>query len=192
MIIIGLAGPSCSGKTSLAYLLARHFRTEHLSCDEFYIKGGEKIYIDYKGERVRTFERPALYDGARLARVLHELQDSGVAIYTVLNLDTNQQEQRTTIAKDVMIVEGFLLYQYPELRRTITHKFFVDINEDEIIRRRTARDSHHKSNDAFLKVGIDEYRQYGWPQREFEDVYVLDGRKSLEELKDKVLEIVGK
>ena len=187
MKVIGICGPHTSGKTALAYALAKHLKCDYLSLDEFFIKGKDNVYVNYKDEVVRTFERPELYDGERLARVINEIDTADTATFNIIGFHSNEEEQVTMHGKDFLVVEGFLLYQYPELRALIDHKFYVELSENEILRRRAHAHNHSDARDIFLKHGLDEYRQYGEPQKNMEDVYVLDGTKSLEEMKQHVL-----
>jgi uridine kinase len=181
MIIIGIAGPSSSGKSSIAKLLAKQLDATILCLDEFYKKGYPDIYINHEGQSIRTFERPEMYDGERMAQVIIELEEKGEVFFQGIPQGKKEYELFHIIKKDFLIVEGFLIYLYPSLLKLINHKYFIDIDEDEIMKRRLARGSL-SSDEFFVKIGMKEWVLFGEQQKHVDGVIVLDGKKSYQEL----------
>lgn len=68
MKVIGLCGPSCSGKSSIAKELAKIISCNVISNDHFYKLGSPKKYVEHEGKQIRTYERPEFYDGKAVAK----------------------------------------------------------------------------------------------------------------------------
>jgi uridine kinase len=187
MRIIGIAGPSCSGKSSVAKLLAKELDANILSLDNFIIRHAEPIYVDINGEKIRTFERPELYDGKRLANCVKELERKGFLKTRIFNLTKLEDEDISVTKKDWLILDGFLLFHFKELNKLINYKFFIDLSFDEIVKRRIKRADRPKADKSFVLIGEQENKEFVLPQKDFTGVIVLDGKKSLAELKAGIL-----
>ena len=114
MRILGIAGPSCSGKTTLAQEVAGKLCAPTLSIDNFFKLGGPHFYVEHKGEKVRSFENPAIYDGKRMAEALQKLKGGAAAQVPVWN-------GKEYVNKDLrparyFVVEGFL----PQIHRLLS------------------------------------------------------------------------
>jgi len=187
MIIIGIAGPSCSGKSSIARRVAERLNTDVLSLDQFAIKGAEKVFVDYNDENIRSFEQPQLYDGSRMARVIRTVIDEGTCTFESMKIPEHILEEKTLQKKGYLVVEGFLLFTYPEIIPLIDHKVYIDLNETEVFRRRAIRSSLPKSDESFMKIGMREYERFGAGQKYTPGVIMLNGMKSLDELASEIL-----
>jgi dephospho-CoA kinase len=187
MKIIGICGPSCSGKTSVVKLLAQELDANVLGLDNFIVKNAGKIYVDYNGQKIRTFERPELYDGKHLAKCVKELEKKGSLTTKIFNLTKLEEEEISIKNKDWLILEGFLLFHFSELNRLMDYKFFIDLPFEEIVIRRAKRADRPKSDKSFILIGKQENREYCLPQKNFPEVISLDGKKSLAELKSEIL-----
>src|SRR3546814_11372068 len=74
--VIGIAGPSCSGKSSLASLIAGRTVATHLCLDRFWIRKAPAVYRD----GFRSFERPDLYDGKAMASAALTAAETGPVV----------------------------------------------------------------------------------------------------------------
>jgi uridine kinase len=187
MKIIGVCGPSCCGKSSVAKLLAQELDANILCLDNFIIRHAEKIYVDYKGQKIRTFERPELYDGKRLASFVKELEKKGSLKTTIFNLTRLEDEEIVMQKKDWLILEGFLLFHFNELNKLMDYKFFIDLPFKESVIRRAKRADRPKADKSFILIGEQENQVYCVPQKNLPGVTVLDGKKSPSELKSEIL-----
>nr|MCK4930510.1 hypothetical protein [Nanoarchaeota archaeon] len=192
MKVIGLAGPSCSGKSNVTRVLEQRLTADVLCLDEFYIKDSKKIFINYQGKRFRSFERPGLYNGNQLAKYVKELKDNGKIRFKSLNIKSGEYKERELIRKDFLILEGFLLFYYTKLRRLIDYRFYIDIPSEEAVSRRMARVDRPLSDASFVKIGCKEYQKYGVPQKALPRVIILDGTLSVKDISKKIISIVLK
>lgn len=156
---IGIAGPSCSGKSTLARLLAASLGAERLCLDDFYLSRHPRRYVESGGARVRSFEHPQAYDGEALLRWVGG-QDGPV------------------------VAEGFLLFLYPGSEAIFDRMIFVDLPWEEIVARRSARKGQNaaKVEASFSAIGRGEWELFGARQRDLPGVTVIDGRRPIGDL----------
>ena len=161
-----ISGPSGSGKTTLAHKVGLKFGMPVLHLDDYFIRGA-KAFVDCAGARVRTFERPALYDGARLAA------------------DVGAQRHGC-------VVEGFCLFTYPEITVLNGFRFYLDVPFGECLARRNARKPQRPSDRSFRIVGESETAAFVLPQRNLPGIHVLDGTRGIEELAAAIASAAGR
>lgn len=156
---IAIAGPSCSGKSTLAGVLSASLGAERLCLDDFYLPGHPRRYVETGNGRMRSFEHPEAYDGAALLR-------------------------RVAGMERPVVAEGFLLLLYPGAVDAFDLRVFVDLPWDEILSRRAARKGQNvaKVDASFAAVGRDEWELFGARQRDVEGTVVLDGRLPVADL----------
>jgi uridine kinase len=192
MITIGIAGPSCSGKSSIARRLEKVLESDVLSLDQFAINGAERVYIGFTGEKIRSFEQPQLYDGARTAFVIKQIIDKGLCTFESMKIPEYTLENKTLYKKKYLVAEGFLLFTYQDILPLIDYKFYIDLGEEEAIKRRKLRGNLPKSDENFMKIGMKEYEIYGLPQKKIPGIIILDGMKGLDELAAEIIIKINK
>ncbi len=161
---IGVAGPSCSGKSTVARILAQRLGARHLNLDAYYVRGHVLRFVEAGGESVRSFEHPEAYDGAAL------LADAAAEPGPV-------------------VAEGFLLLGYPGAADAFAHRFFVDLPWEEIRRRRAARTGQttSKADRSFDLLGESEWALFGAAQASLPGVTTLDGTLPPADLAERIL-----
>lgn len=160
-MIVGIAGGSGSGKTQLARLLSRRLKAELISADLF-------------------FKDPLTFP----ITCGHPDYDRLEAV----DWDRLEEAIRLSKAADV-VVEGFLIFARPEIRRLLEMKVFIDLAEDELIARRLRRDSEIPG-DYIEKIVRERHRALVLPTRRLADL-ILDGSKARGELLLQVLTYYG-
>ena len=189
MIIIGIAGPSCSGKSTISKMLAKDLDASLISLDDFYIKRSkeERIYVeDDEGKLVRTNERPENYDGSYVANEIKKLIEGKTVSLKKFDWETKRPVFDEVKPCKILLIEGFLLFLYPELEKLITYRFFIDIPLDLMIKRRESRVRVAKYDSIFRKIGLSETKKYCLTQKEDHSLIILDGQESSEELCEKI------
>ncbi|MBQ8388435.1 MAG: uridine kinase [Clostridia bacterium] len=156
IMIIGIAGGTGSGKTTLAENIARAFgdRVAIIAHDSYYRAQNDKSYEE---RCTQNYDHPDAFETDLLCRHLEALAD-GKAVdipvydYTVHNR-SDKTERREPRA--VVILEGILIFSDPELRDRMDLKIFVDTDADERILRRITRDT--QSRGRSLESVINQY-----------------------------------
>ena len=140
-ILIGIAGGTGSGKTTLTRHLKEHFGPEVtvIGHDNYYKRQVGKTYE----ERTRVnYDHPDAFDTDLLIEHLKELKAGHSIQCPVYSfVDHNRTDETVEIfPTKVIIVEGILIFQNPTLRDMFDIKIFVETDADVRILRRALRD----------------------------------------------------
>jgi len=140
--VVGIAGGTGSGKTTVAHKLAgampagRCVTIEH---DAYYRDQG---HLSPEDRATINYDHPASLDSSLLALHLRELREGrpvDVPIYDFAT-HTRRSETRTVEPARVIVVEGILVFTEPALREQMDIKIFVDTDPDIRLMRRIRRD----------------------------------------------------
>lgn len=183
MIIIGIAGGTGSGKTTVVNKIINSFPAGEVAVipQDSYYKDSSHIP---PAERSKiNFDEPAAIEWSLLESHLSELR-KGNAIemptYSYLTC-TRQQETVHVEPRDVVIIEGILVLCEQSLREQMDVKVFVDADADDRLIRVIARDCIQRGRTA--QMVIDRYQdilkpmhmQYIEPSKRYADLIVPQG-----------------
>lgn len=191
MNIVGICGPSCSGKSTITSLVAKHFDANVLSLDNFFKIEYQKEYVKYKGELVRSFEKPWLYDGEYLAKIIQELQEKGEVNYLARPSVVDKHNEKYSLSKkNNLLVEGFHIYNFASIRELCNTRIYLHLPFHAQLERRQKRGGRGVSDEAYAKIGEQEYKQYVLPQQNHA-THILDATKKPTDLVNILVEIIS-
>jgi uridine kinase len=147
-LLIGIAGGTGSGKTTLAQCLVRELGADVtvLEHDWYY---RDRSGVPLAERESINYDEPAALDNALLAGHLAELR-AGRAVECPqydFATHTRQRVTRTVQASRIVAVEGILLFAIPELRDAFDLRLFVDTDDDIRLMRRIQRDLVERQRD---------------------------------------------
>lgn len=156
-IIIGIAGGTGSGKTTLAKRLAAQFGEDEVSLisHDFYYKRHDTMAYEQRCQL--NYDHPDAFDTDLMVQQLTQLKN-GETIqcpqydYTIHN---RSSQTLTVRPAPVIIVEGILIFADPALCELFDIKIFVDTDADERILRRAQRDMEQRGRT--LESVINQY-----------------------------------
>lgn len=185
-IVIGIAGGTGSGKTTLTRHLKDHFGPDVtvIGHDSYYKRQEGKTYEE---RALQNYDHPDAFDTDLLIRHLRELKEGRSIQCPVYSyVDHNRTDQTTEIfPTKVLIVEGILIFQDPALRELFDIKIFVETDADERILRRALRDVEERGRTLrsvvtqYLTTVKPMHEQYVEPSRKYADIIVLEGGHNL-------------
>ena len=156
VMIIGVAGGTGSGKTTLAENIARAFgdRVAVITHDSYYRAQND---MSYEERCKQNYDHPDAFETDLLCEHLDALArgeaiDMPVYDYTVYNRSSRTERVEP---RAVVILEGILIFCDERLREKMDLKIFVDTDADERILRRIARET--KERGRSLDSVIDQY-----------------------------------
>ena len=185
-ILIGIAGGTGSGKTTLTRHLKEHFGQEVtvISHDNYYKRQDGKTYE----ERAKVnYDHPSAFDTDLLIEHLRQLKAGHSIQCPVYSYSDHNRTDRTVeiFPTKVIIVEGILIFAHPVLREMFDIKIFVETDADVRILRRALRDVEERGRTLqsvvtqYLTTVKPMHEQYVEPSRKYADIVVLEGGHNL-------------
>ena len=186
-IIIGIAGGTGSGKTSIAraiYDRVGRDRIEWISHDAYY-RNFEGLNPEQRHHI--NFDHPDSLETELLARHLDVLAKGAaveVPLYDFASHSRKSETQRVE-PRRVIIVEGILVLAEPELRKRIDIKLFVDTPADIRFMRRLVRDikSRGRSMESVIEQYITTVRpmheEFVEPSKRHADLIIPEGGENM-------------
>lgn len=185
IIVIGIAGGTGSGKTTITKAIMKRFGDEVtvIYHDDYYKARHDLTYE----ERVKlNYDHPAAFDTERMISDLRALR-SGTAIdcpvydYTIYD---RTDRTLTVTPSRVIIVEGILIFHEKELRDLMDIKLFVDADADVRILRRILRDVKERGRSLdsvitqYLGTVKPMHEAFVEPSKKYADVIIPEGGKN--------------
>lgn len=185
-IIVGIAGPSAAGKTTIVQELKK--RIPHLqviSLDDFWKDSGLFPSIEVmQGISFKNWELPENLDFDRLCQALRSVRGRA-------HLSRGRRISHGMAMPRVIIVEGFLLLYDKRVRDMLDLKLYLDIDDDTVFSRRMERKRYvFEGMDLYYReVAIKEYRKYGLPTRKYADI-IIDATAPLIRTVDYIVKVI--
>ena len=165
VIIIGIAGGSASGKTTVACKIKEEFGddVELLSHDYYYKEHNE---LPFEERTKLNYDHPNAFDTERFIKDIKALKDGQIIERPVYSyIEHNRLEETVKVyPKKVIIVEGVLIFENHELLDLFDIKIFVDTSSDERLIRRILRDV--KERGRSLESVLSQYQTTVKPMHE--------------------------
>lgn len=182
-LIIGIAGGSGSGKTSVTKSIYDVFKDRSVVVIEqdFYYKDQSHLHFE---ERLATnYDHPLAFDTELLISHLQMLLNRQTVEKPVYDYTLHTRSDETVVIepKDVIILEGILVLEDERLRNLMDIKLFVDTDSDLRIIRRIVRDINERGRsidsvvDQYLSVVRPMHNQFIEPTKRYADIIIPEG-----------------
>lgn len=183
MLIIGIAGGTGSGKTTVVRKIAEQFFAEEVSIisqDSYYL---DNSHLSLEERRAKNFDHPEsvefdlLIDHVKMLRAGRTVDEP---IYSFITC-TRQTETRKITPREVLIVEGILILTNKKLRDLMDIKVFVDCDSDVRLSRVIRRDINERGRDVnqvldrYEKTVRPSHLQFIEPSKRFADIIIPQG-----------------
>ena len=140
--IIGVAGGTGSGKSTLVRQLQEAFREEDVAtlCHDFYYKAHPEL--TYEERTGLNYDHPQAFDTDMLVEHVRALKNNTAIERPVYSFVEHNRTAETVAVKPskVIIIDGILIFENKELRDLMDIKVFVDTDADIRLARRILRD----------------------------------------------------
>ncbi|SUB78645.1 Uridine kinase [Porphyromonas macacae] len=140
--IIGVAGGSASGKSTLVTKLKQTFIEEQVVtlCHDYYYKAHDNLPLEERAKL--NYDHPDAFDTDMMIRDIRLLKEGKSIERPVYSFtEHNRMKQTVTVhPAKVIILDGILILENKELRELMDMKIFVDTDPDVRLGRRLLRD----------------------------------------------------
>ncbi|WP_353892547.1 uridine kinase [Proteinivorax hydrogeniformans] len=201
-VIIGIAGGTGSGKTTVAQKVLEKIDSSKITIIEHdsYYKDQSKITFE---ERLKTnYDHPLAFDTDLLLKHLTDLRAGKPIQRPVYSFKSHTRlpEAVTEEPKKIIILEGILILEDKRIRDLMDIKVYVDTDPDVRIIRRIVRDIKERERtlesvvDQYLSVVRPMHLQFVEPSKKFADIIVPEGgenKVAIDILTAKIISLVN-
>ena len=184
MLVIGIAGGSGSGKTTVVKAIAENLKGEKVVIipQDSYYKDSSDLTDEEK--RHHNFDHPDAIDWELLCEQLADLKAGKTIhqpVYSYISCSRSKTETVTVEPADVIIIEGILIFTCKELRDQMDIKIFVDADDDDRLMRVMARDITERGKDVrwvierYTNTVKPMYLQFIEPSKRYADIIIPQG-----------------
>ena len=182
IMVIGIAGGTGSGKTTITRRLVERFGGDVsvIHHDNYY-----KAHHDmpYEERAKLNYDHPDAFDNELFVQAVRDLKEGKDVVCPIYDYSIHDRSDKTVIVKSakVVIVEGILIYAVPELRELMDIKLFVDTDADVRILRRIRRDVRDRGRslesviDQYLTTVKPMHEQFVEPSKRYADLIIPEG-----------------
>ncbi len=183
MLVIGIAGGSGSGKTTVVNAITEqlHENVVVIPQDSYY---KDSSHLPLEERQKVNFDHPDSIDFRLLNEQLKALKSGETIqqpVYSYLTCSRSKTETVTVRPADVIIIEGILIFTCAELREQMDIKIFVDADDDDRLMRVMARDiiergkTVEKVIERYTKTVKPMYLQFIEPSKRYADIIIPQG-----------------
>ncbi len=184
MLVIGIAGGSGSGKTTVVKAITEKLKNEKVVVipQDSYYKDSSDLTDEEK--RAYNFDHPNAIDWDLLCKQLAELKKGKSIrqpVYSYISCSRSKTETVLVEPGDVIIIEGILIFTCEELRKQLDVKIFVDADDDDRLMRVMARDITERGKDVrwvierYSRTVKPMYLQFIEPSKRYADIVIPQG-----------------
>lgn len=155
-MLIGIAGGTGSGKSTFINRIKKQFGDDVtvIYHDNYYRRRDD---IPFEERKKINYDHPDALETDMLIEHIKQLKAGKSVVCPVYDFSVHNRSDKTVVIKPskVILVEGILVLQNPELCNLLDIKIFVEADADERILRRVLRDVEERGRD--LRGIIDQY-----------------------------------
>ena len=183
MLVIGIAGGSGSGKTTVVKAITQQLggQVVVIPQDSYY---KDSSHVPVEERRNINFDHPDAIDWKLMCQQIRELKQGRTIeqpVYSYISCSRSKTETVTVEPADVIIVEGILIFTCKELVDQMDVKIFVDADDDDRLMRIMVRDIAERGRT--VETAIEHYcdtvkpmhLQFIEPSKRFADIIVPQG-----------------
>ncbi len=191
MLVIGIAGGTGSGKTTVVKKIQEQFPKGEVSVlthDSYYFDSGN---LSLEERRKKNFDHPDAIEFELMIEHVKKLKNGKPIeepIYSFITC-TRAKEVKHVEPKEVLIIEGILCLTNKDLRDLMDIKVFVDCDSDLRLSRVIRRDIQERGRDVdqvlkrYEETVRPSHMQFIEPTKRFADIIVPQGGQNLVAIK---------
>jgi len=183
MLVIGIAGGSGSGKTTVVNSITSRLKEKVVIIpqDSYY---KDSSHLPMEERQQINFDHPDAIDFKLLCQQLSELKEGKTIeqpVYSYITCSRSKTETVTVAPAEVIIIEGILIFSCKELRDQMDIKVFVDADDDDRLMRVMARDILERGKtvetviERYTKTVKPMYLQFIEPSKRYADIIIPQG-----------------
>lgn len=180
--VVGVAGGSASGKTTIVKKISEYFGSDIvvISHDSYYKAHDE---MDFSERCKLNYDHPESFESEKMAEDVRKLMAGESIRMPVYDYTIHNRSSETILVepRNVIILEGILILENKELRDLMDVKVYVDTDADERLMRRIKRDMKERARS--IESILEQYagtvklmhEEFVEPSKKYADVIIPRG-----------------
>jgi uridine kinase len=194
--LVGIAGPSGAGKTTLARALATQFSSEIFPTDNYY---RDLSHLPLEERARQNFDHPDALEHKLLTAHVAQLAEGGSIAHPIYDysIHTRTGHKETLHPAEILIVDGLFTLHYPALRDLLDLKIYVEAADSLCLKRRIKRDVRERGRtpesvrQQYAETVHPMAEAFILPSRQYADI-VLNGTVPIAESVESIVQIIRK
>ena len=202
--IIGIAGGTASGKTTIAKILYEtallYGSVAHIKLDDYY---KDNSHLSFEERRKINYDHPDSYDIELIVSHINELKNQNAIEKPTYDFVNSIRSDITEHIEpsNIIIVEGIMVFAIPEIRDLLEMKIYVDTEDDIRFIRRLKRDMNERGRsldsvvNQYLSTVRPMHLTFVEPSKRFADIIVPEGgenKVAVDILVTKIIDLLRK
>ena len=185
-MLIGIAGGTGSGKSTFTNRIKKQFGDDVtvIYHDNYYRRRDD---IPFEERKKINYDHPDALETDMLIEHIKQLKAGKSVVCPVYDFSVHNRSDKTVVIKPskVILVEGILVLQNPELCNVLDIKIFVDTDADARLIRRILRDCGERERSVesvcaqYRATVKPMHEKYVEPSKKFADIIVVGGGNNL-------------
>lgn len=186
-LVVGIAGGTCSGKTTLARRIIAQVGPErvcYLPQDAYY---RDLSHLAVAQRALHNYDEPSCVDLALLALHVEALKHGRTVRRPIYDFVSHTRQPGAVLIRpaELLLVEGTLILASEAVRNSLDLRVFLDLREEEQLARRLRRDVRERGRepgavvDQYTRSVGPMYRQFVGPSAKFADLRVVADEEGL-------------
>ncbi len=182
-ITLGICGGTGSGKTTISEQIARELGSDHVAIihqDSYYL---DRSLLPSDEKQRINFDHPSAFDWKLFKKQVRALQEGKPVEKPIYNFHTHSRMPETTRVepRPVLLIEGILVFDDPDLREMMDVKVYVDADADVRFIRRMDRDVRERGRsiesivDQYMTTVRPMHLQFVEPSKRYADIIIPEG-----------------
>jgi uridine kinase len=183
LVTLGISGGTGSGKTTIAEEISKALGSEYaviVHQDSYYL---DRSLLPMDDRDRINFDHPSAFDWKLLKEHIRTLRNGRIIQKPIYNFHTHSRMDETIRVepRPVLIIEGILVFDDPELRKMMDMKVYVDADADVRFIRRMDRDVRERGRslesivDQYMSTVRPMHLQFVEPSKRYADIIIPEG-----------------
>lgn len=186
-IFIGVCGGSGSGKTTIVHRINSEVPEKSIAIMEHDAYYKDQSNLTYEQRCKTNYDHPFAFDTDLFVKHIKELKKGNTIQKPIYDYGIHNRKKETITAepKEIIIVEGLLIFYEERIRELLDIKIYVDTDADIRILRRIVRDMNERSRsldsviNQYLSTVRPAHEQFIEQSKKYADIIVTEGGNNL-------------